>query len=456
LDRSPGRSPLDRASLADEAPQSDTSPSMPEDGDGAKTSSHRIQPDQGWEAGVYFGVLIFALTLGSPAGVLAVPLNYFLKDHLKLDPIGMAVFGAIVTAPLYFGFLVGFLRDRWRPAGLGDRGYLLMSAPVAVACYVWLALGSDTYLELLIAFLISLLAFVFIATASLALMTAVGQQQSMTGRLTAVSQVALTLPTGVSFLIGGWLLHRVSPHGSFLVAAAITGVIFVQALWRPSSVFNANTEAVRLTEGGLAAAIRFLKHRPVWPAVVILFLWDFSPGWQTPIFYYLSDHVKISGEQFSWFAALFALFPIPAMILYGFLCRWIPLRGLLWWGTLFAILQGPTALLAQSALSAMTAAALGGLLGGFATAAYFDLLMRACPEGLEGTGYMLAVSGIFVATRSGDLFGSWLYVRGGFVTSIVATTIATALIVLVIPFIPKHLIATREGEEIAGEIGSVV
>jgi hypothetical protein len=72
-------------------------------------------------------------------------------------------------------------------------------------------------------------------------------------------------------------------------------------------------------------------------------------------------------------------------------------------------------------------------------AAYWDLLIRACPKGLEGTAYMLAVSGVFIATGGGDLFGSWLYLRGGFGLAIAATTIASALILPILPTIPREV-----------------
>ena len=46
--------------------------------------------------------------------------------------------------------------------------------------------------------------------------------------------------------------------------------------------------------------------------------------------------------------------------------------------------------LADSESSAIAVAITFGLFGGFATAAYMDLIMRSCPVGLEGTGVMLS------------------------------------------------------------------
>jgi hypothetical protein len=277
-------------------------------------------------------------------------------------------------------------------------------------------------------------------------MTAVAQERLMTGRLSVVASFAIFVPGVISAMSGGWLVANLRPSGTFAVIAAVTAIVLIQSVWRPKAIAPFETADFGRDSRSMAAIARVIRHRPIWPAAAILFLWDFSPGWQTPMFYHLTEKVHISAEQFGTFTALQALFYLPTTIIYGWLCKHVPLRRLLWWGTWIAIIQGPVALFAQSAPSAMYVAIAAGLFGGFATTAYIDLLMRACPKGLEGTGIMLAVAGVAIATRAGDLFGSWIYSQGGFVSAIVATTLATALILPVLPTIPSRVTSTREGE----------
>ena len=90
-----------------------------------------------------------------------------------------------------------------------------------------------------------------------------------------------------------------------------------------------------------------------------------------------------------------------------------------------------------------------GLMGGVATAAYFDLSVRSCPAGLQGTLMMLVSSGMMLAARGSDLLGAKLYAANpalGFRYCVIATTAVYALILPVITLIPKQLIATRDGE----------
>ncbi|MGH7924687.1 MAG: hypothetical protein ACREQH_08865, partial [Candidatus Binatus sp.] len=50
-----------------------------------------------WEVLFYFAILNVAVGLGSPLGIAAIPVNYFLKDRLHLSPVRLAVFLAIVS-----------------------------------------------------------------------------------------------------------------------------------------------------------------------------------------------------------------------------------------------------------------------------------------------------------------------------------------------------------------------
>ncbi|MGA6973485.1 MAG: MFS transporter [Candidatus Binatus sp.] len=401
-----------------------------------------------WEVLAYFAVLNIAIGLGSPLGIAAIPLSYFLKDSLHLSPVRLAVFLAIATVPVCFGFVFGFVRDRWRSARWGDRQYLLVCAIASVVMYLWLATSSIDYYKLLSLVLIVVTVYVMIFAAAQALMTGVAQAHGMTGRLSVVFGFGYFTPAVLSALAGGWLVAHVSVRGTFLIAAGVTLVIALQSFWRLEAASDFESLLGR-GEDGFAALRRLFRHRPIWPAAAIFFLWNFSPGWGTPMFYHLTEHVRISSELFGTFTALQSLFFLPTTLLYGVLCVRAPLSRLLWWGTIVAILQGPIMFLAQGPVSTIVVAVLYGLSGGFATAAYLDLIMRSCPKGLEGTAMMVAQTSAFaLAGSSGNLLGSWIYSKGGFAWAVIITTLATALIVPVLRAVPPELTATRDGEVI--------
>jgi hypothetical protein len=127
----------------------------------------------------------------------------------------------------------------------------------------------------------------------------------------------------------------------------------------------------------------------------------------------------------------------------------MPLYKLLWWGTIVAVPQMiPLAFIHSGNLALLLAVPIG-LMGGIATAAYFDLAIRSCPPGLQGT-LMMLVEGVFaLSARGGDLLGSGIYNSSpehGFLYCVIATTIVYALILPLILLVPRDLIATADGE----------
>ena len=400
----------------------------------------------------YFAILNIAVGLGSPLGIASIPISYFLKDNLHLSPVRLAIFLAIVSIPVCFGFVFGFIRDRWSSARWGDRQYLLVCAVGAAATYLWIATSTIDYFKLLSLVFIVVILYVMIFAAAQALMTGVAQAHGMTGRLSVVfgfGYFHAGRSVGAGWRMAGRACFRarhLPDRGRRDAGDCAAGFLAT----RSGERFR--EEASARDEKGFAALKRLFRHRPLWPAAIIYFLWNFSPGWGTPMFYHLTEHVRISSELFGTFTALQSLFFLPTTLLYGYLCVRAPLSRLLWWGTIVAILQGPIMFLAQGPTSTIVVAVLYGLFGGFATAAYIDLIMRSCPKGLEGTAMMVSQTSAFsLAGNSGNLLGSWIYSKGGFASAVIITTLATALIVPVLRWIPARLIATRDGEQIEPE-----
>src|SRR5258708_15488883 len=191
-----------------------------------------------WEVLAYFAILNVAVGLGSPLGIAAIPINYFLKDRLHLSPVRMAVFLALASIPVCVGFVFGFIRDRWRSARWGDRQYLFVCAVVAAGAYLWLATTTIDYFKLLSLVFVVVIAYVMVFASAQALMTGVAQAYGMTGRLSVVFGFGYFTPAVISALAGGLLVAHASVTGTFLNPSAVTILIAIQA----SARLQASTE----------------------------------------------------------------------------------------------------------------------------------------------------------------------------------------------------------------------
>ncbi len=238
--------------------------------DGARVFSPQVMTaSSGTRAPIlgYFLILFLAGGLGAPAGIAAIPIGYFLKDALHLSPVDMAIFVAIASTPAYFGFVPGFIRDRFRPRKMGDRAYLLFGALVALGAYLYLGVApAIDYARLLYAALVAGVAYLIIMAAAQALMTGVAQEHLMTGRLSVVAGLGTFVPAVIAALLGGWLVAHVTARAVFIIAASITAAIAVQSFWRLDAVIAFENAAQRRATPGTSALRRLERHRAIWPA----------------------------------------------------------------------------------------------------------------------------------------------------------------------------------------------
>ncbi len=400
---------------------------------------------------LYFGWLTLFIALASPAGYLVdIQTSYLLKNQLHATATEISTFRLVTGIPVYLAFAFGLARDQWNPLGLRDRGFFLIFAPATAVAFIWMAYSGFSYAGLVIGMLLAMLSSRFIAAAYQGLIALVGQEKLMSGRLSALLNVVGSDPVVPAAFASGYISDHLAAKEAFLLMAMLALLIALFGLWKPVSVFGHLYEKPQARGTDLVGNVRRLvRHKAVYPAVLICFLWNFAPGAATPLQFYLSNELHASDSVYSYYNGIFAAAFIPTFLLYGFLCKKVALNKLLWWGTIVAVPQMIPLAFIHSANLALVLAAPIGLMGGLATAAYFDLAMRSCPPGLQGTLMMLVDGVLALSARAGDLLGSWIYNSSptyGFTYCVIATTVVYALILLLIPLTPKALIATRDGE----------
>ncbi len=400
---------------------------------------------------LYFAPLTLFLYLALPHGyLLDIATSYMLKDRLHASAGEVAAFRLVTGIPIYLSFLFGFVRDVWNPFGMRDRGYFLLFAPLTAAIFLWMAFTQISYVGLLAGMFLAMVSYRFVSAAYQGLLALIGQEKLMSGRLAALWQIISALPYILGAAASGWVAENLTPEKTFLLAAGLSLAMLLFAYWRPRAVFAQTYDAPLAKSSTLWGDIkRLIGHRAIYPAVLINFLFSFSPGANTPLQFYLSNKLHAPDTVYGDYYAIFVVAFVPMFFLYGWLCNKVPLNKLLWWGTIITVPQMIPLALIHSANAALWLALPIGLMGGIATGAYYDLAMRACPPGLQGTLMMMVDGVVIFAQRGSDVLGSKIYSAdpdNGFFYCVIATTIVYALILPVIWTIPKALIATADGE----------
>jgi MFS family permease len=400
----------------------------------------------------YFGTLTMLVYLVIPHGyLLDIATAYMLKNQLRATATQVSTFRLLTAFPVYVSILFGLTRDLWNPLGLRDRGYFFLFAPVTAAVFIWMALSQLSFAGLFAGMLLVMISFRFVAAAYQGLLALVGQEKLMSGRLSALWNIVLSVPYVAGSFASGYIAEHLPPRQTFFLVAGLTLLIALLAIWKPRAVFSHTYDQPQAKGADLMGDIkRLVKHRAIYPPILMMLLFQFAPGSNTPLQYYLTDQLHASDAIYGYFQGIFLAAFIPVFLLYGFLCKKVSLRKLLWWGTAIAVPQMVPLAFVRSANSALILAVPIGLMGGIIFCAIYDLTMRSCPPGLQGSLMMLVDGVNLLSVRAGDLVGSKIYSSSpahGFLYCVIAITVVYAMILPVILLVPKHLIATTDGQK---------
>jgi len=400
---------------------------------------------------LYFGSLTLFVYFVSPhAYLLDVATSYMLKDQLHATASQISTFRVLTAFPIYISFVFGLTRDLWSPFGIRDRGYFLIFAPATAIIFVVLAYLRLSYSSLFIGIALSMVTSRFLAAAYQGLMALTAQEHLMSGRMSALWQTLVMVALFLSGLAGGYAAGHLSYSQTFLLIAALTLVIGLMGFWKPKSVFgNAYERPLARGTNFIGDLKRLIRHRAIYAPVLILLLFQFSPGQNTPMQFYLTNTLHAPAAVYGEFNGIASVSFIPAFFLYTYLCKKFSLRTLLWVGAIITVPQMVPLALIHSGNEALMLAVPIGLLGGIAVGAFCDLTMRSCPPGLQGS-LMMLVDGIgLLSLRASDFVGSAIYDANpshGFLYCVIATTAVYTLILPILFLIPPNIISTAEGE----------
>ncbi|HTQ12649.1 MAG TPA: MFS transporter [Rhizomicrobium sp.] len=413
----------------------------------------------------YFAPLTLLVYLVMPhAYLLDFATSYMLKDQLHASATEVSTFRLLTAIPVYLSVVFGLTRDLWNPLGLRDRGYFLIFAPITAVIFAWMAYAQLTYTTLFIGMFLVMFFWRFVSAAQWGLLALVGQEKLMSGRLSALWNIVTSVPYIAGALASGWIAEHLPPHRTFELMVVLSLGMFLFGFWKPRAVFGHAYDRPEAKGADLIGDIkRLVRHRAIYAPVLIMFMFQFAPGSNTPLQFYLTDKLHASDAIYTDYYAIFVLAFIPMYFLYGWLCKRVTLRKLLFWGTVITVPQMIPLALVSTPEQALWLALPIGMMGGIAAGAYYDLAMRSCPPGLQGT-LMMLVDGVFMLSyRGGDIIGSQIYASSpahGFLYCALATTAVYALILPALLLIPRHLIDTRDGEanpvqqaEVLAEVG---
>jgi predicted MFS family arabinose efflux permease len=452
----------------------------------------------------------FATTFSQQRLMGNYPILFHLKERLHFSKEQVSEFFLWATFAWNLKPLAGVLTDAFPLRGSRRRAYLILGGLVGAAAWAALASARDDYHAFLLVSILINVGLVVASTAMGGLQVEAGQLFGISGRVSSLRQVVVSIAQVLAPLLGGVLakralgltagvgalvmlsmaavallafrerpvrvevtapptvLHerwRYRPSAAIwvgigILAAAGTTSVLIPGMLNVGLSLYAMLAVFLLVLALAVARVRnpvllqaqgqlsqILRSRTLWLAVGMLFLVYVVPGTNTALTYRQSDQLHFSKEMIGRLDAVQGFFAIAFAIVYAFACKWLNLRTLI----IIAIVTnaaGTLLFLVYDASSAYPIHAINGALGVISEVALLDLAVRSTPRGCEALGFALMISVRNFGIAMSDVVGSKLMDQAhfSFNTLVLLNAATTAAVLLFVPALPRALVLRKEGE----------
>jgi predicted MFS family arabinose efflux permease len=421
----------------------------------------------------------FATTIAQVRVLGRLPFQTVLKNTYGFDATQIATFMAIAVFAWNLKPFAGLLTDAFPLFGTRRRHYMMIAAGLAALCWLFVGmvmdpisllpngLGQTFYdfmghtpgvmsamqYQLLLWGAVGLNVFmVFSSTVMGGLMVEAGQRYDAAGRITSLRQI---VQSGVSLLngvAGGFLATKAFGWTAGAGAFLLFTLVPLTYLYLPEKhLAKSDSQVFRNAWAQLKTLGR---ARTLWSAAVVVFLFYMAPGFQTPLYFMQTDKLQFSTPFIGLIETVAGAFGIASALLYGIYCKRFNLRVLLTFSiassaaaTLMYLFYG-SCVAGSTHVTALSIDTLATFIGVVAEVAMMDLAVRCTPRGCEALGFALMMSVRNLAISLNDILGSWLidHHQWEFSRLVWVNAGTTALVLILIPFLPAVLMNRREGE----------
>jgi MFS family permease len=386
---------------------------------------------------LFFAVAYTVEGIGqAKAGIVWQPLTYFLKTHYGWTALQIAASLAVLDVPWVIKPLYGLVSDFLPLFGYRRRSYLLLSNLAAAVAFAWVtqvvAPGAIVFSLLLTA-----IAMAVSSTLCGALLVENGQRHNASSAFVNQQWLWFNGAVAATSLLGGGLIELFSPAGALHVAALVAAVapLAVLACLALVEESRAGIDRAALRQS-LDGLVNTFRSRTLWLIAVFLFCYYFSPGFGTPLYFSMTDHLHFSQGFIGALSAVSAAGWVAGGLLYRWLLAGMRTRPLLQLSIVLGTLATLAYLFMLDPISAVVVYFLSGAAGMIANVATLTLAAEHCPPRAEGFAFAALMSVINLATPLADASGAFLYEHafGSRLAPLIVVSAAfTAFVLVLIP-----------------------
>ena len=359
---------------------------------------------------LFFGLVYIVEGIGQTGGLIAQPLNYYLKQIFGWTPVQVSAYLTILNLPWIIKPVYGIVSDFLPLFGYRRKAYLVLANAAAAVAFGWVTQITQPS-QLIFVLLLTAYAMAISSTLCGAILVENGQRLGASDVFVNQQWLWFNIAALASGFIGGQLVERLSPAVALHAAAAIIAVAplaVVMTGWflisEPKS--RIDLPEMRKTFSSLLVAFTL---RELWFVGAFLFLYYLSPGLGTPLYYHMTDELSFSQEYIGILGSISSAGWITGALLYRRFLKGITAKTLLNLSILFGTLTTAAFLLLWNEAAAAVINFFSGFAGMIAFVATLSLAADYCPQRAEGFAFAALMSITNFSGALSDNIGSFLY-----------------------------------------------
>ena len=414
---------------------------------------------------LFFAVVYLAEGICQSDGLIAQPLNFYLKQVHGWTAVQITAFLTVFNLPWFLKPLYGIWSDFVPVFGYRRKSYLLVANSGAAAAYLGIMVtgAPDTLLVLL---LVAIYGMAIVSTLSGAVLVENGQRLCASSRFVNQQWLWFNVAAIATSITGGALVQWLTPLDALHAAALLAGITPLAVIAATIAFIEEEKTAISAADMkvSVASLLAAVRTRRLWLLGAFLFFFYFSPGIDTPLYFFMTDRLKFSQAFIGILNSVAALGGIAAALFYAAYLRNLDNRRMLYLSIVTGVLATLTFVFMSSPLTAAAAQFCYGAASMWTLVASLGLAADCCPKRSEAFGFaaLLAITNLSGAIA--DNIGSWLYehVFGNEIAPLIVVAAAfTAINFALVPLLrlpraserQRDRVTTRFYRRIAGRAG---
>lgn len=388
---------------------------------------------------LFFALVYVVEGLGQTGGLIAQPLNYFLKQVYGWTPVQVTAWLTILNLPWIIKPVYGIVSDFVPLFGYRRKAYLVVANAVAAGAYLWVARIAAPH-QLILVLLLTAYAMAISSTLCGAVLVENGQRLRASDRFVNQQWLWFNIAAMGSAFIGGELVQYLSPTGALHAAAAIIAVAPLMAIFGALFLIDETPSRLDLAElkNTFRALLAVFTLKELWIIGLFLFLYYLNPGFGLPLYYFMTDTLKFSQSYIGILGAINSGGWIIGALFYRRLLDGMTSKRLLNLSILLGTVTSAAYLLLSGEVSAAIINLFSGAAGMVAFVATLSLAADYCPKRAEGFAFAALMSLLNLSSAVSNNIGSFLYehvFHNRLAPLIVVSAASTAVIFVLVPLL---------------------